>query len=82
MNRRVEFRPHGWRDLQRLESSLQRRILEALARYAQRAQGDVKRVQGRPGEYRLRVGKWRVFFHLDDPEVLAVFRIDNRGQAY
>jgi mRNA-degrading endonuclease RelE of RelBE toxin-antitoxin system len=30
----------------------------------------------------LRVGKWRIFFHLDDPGAVSVFRIDNRGQAY
>lgn len=28
----------------------------------------VKRLKGRPREYRLSVGKWRVFFDLDAPE--------------
>jgi len=82
MSRRVEFLPAGWRDLQRLDHTVQRRVLQALERYAQTQLGDVKCLQGRPGEYRLRVGKWRIFFHLDDPAIVAVFRIDNRGQAY
>ena len=80
--RRAEILPRGWRDLQNLDRNLQKRILDALDRYAQQGLGDVKRLQGRPEEYRLRVGKWRVFFHLDDPAVIAVFRIDNRGEAY
>ena len=34
------------------------------------------------GLYRLRVGKWRVFFDLDEPCAVHIHRIDNRGQAY
>jgi mRNA interferase RelE/StbE len=47
------------------------RILHALTRYGEVGDGDVKRLTDREGLYRLRVGKWRVFFDLD-----------NRGQAY
>ena len=79
---RVEILPRGWRDLQRLDRPIQERILQSLERYAAVGVGDVKRLRGRSGEYRLRTGKWRIFFHLDDPGVVAVFRIDNRGQAY
>jgi hypothetical protein len=43
-------------DIQGLDRNLQRRILNALERYAQTELGDVKRLQGRPGQYRLRVG--------------------------
>ena len=55
MNRRVEFLPHGWRDLEGLDRSLQQRVLQALQRYATTQLGDVKPLQGRRGEYRLRV---------------------------
>lgn len=61
---------------------VQRRVLSGLERYAATEIGDVKRLQDRPGEYRLRVGKWRIFFHLDDANVVAVFAIKVRGQAY
>ncbi len=58
MSRRVEFLPLGWRDLQRLDRNVQRRLHDALERYGQTELGDIKRLQGRRGEYCLRVGKW------------------------
>jgi mRNA-degrading endonuclease RelE of RelBE toxin-antitoxin system len=42
----------------------------------------VKSLKDRPGELRLRVGKWRVFFYLDPPDFIRVLGIDNRGEAY
>ena len=82
MSRRVEFLPHGRSDLERLDQQVQERIFACLERYDETGAGDVKRLQGRPGQFRLRVGKWRVFFLLDDTETVVVFAIDNRGQAY
>jgi len=42
----------------------------------------VKRLQGiDPPEYRLRVGDYRVRFHLDDATV-QVLRVRNRREAY
>ena len=38
--------------------------------------------QEREGLYRLRVGKWRVFFDRDTPDTARIHGIDNRGQAY
>jgi hypothetical protein len=31
---------------------------------------------------RLRVGKWRIFFFLESPDIIEVLGIDNRGEAY
>jgi hypothetical protein len=47
-----------------------------------RAHDDVKSLKGRPGEMRLRVGRWRIFFYLDPPDFIRVLGIDNRGEAY
>jgi hypothetical protein len=44
--------------------------------------GDVKSLKDRPGELRLRVGKWRFFFCLEPPDFVRVLGIDNRGEAY
>ena len=42
----------------------------------------MKRLQGiDPPEYRLRVGDWRVRFHLED-ETVRVLRVRNRREAY
>jgi mRNA interferase RelE/StbE len=58
------------------------RILTSLTRYGETGEGDVKMLTDRDGLYRLRVGKWRVFFDLDSSDVLHIQGIDNRGQAY
>jgi mRNA-degrading endonuclease RelE of RelBE toxin-antitoxin system len=58
------------------------RILLALTRFRDTGEGDVKPLTDRAGLYRLRVGKWRVFFDLDAPGEVRVHGIDNRGQAY
>ena len=58
------------------------RVLLALTRFAETGEGDVKQLTDREGLYRLRVGKWRVFFDLDAPNAVRVHGIDNRGETY
>ena len=82
MIRRVEFLPAAERDFARLDRTNQERIVAALERYAVSGHGDVKRLKGREGQHRLRVGKWRVFFVLNTPDLVLVIGIDNRGEAY
>ena len=69
-------------DLRRLDRETAMRILLALTRFQATGEGDVKPLTDRAGLYRLRVGKWRVFFDLDAPGEVRVHGIDNRGQAY
>ena len=82
MIRRIAFRPRAVRDLERLDRIVQARIDAALVRYAATGHGDVKALKDRPGEFRLRVGKWRIFFALESPNLVLVLSIDNRGEAY
>ena len=58
------------------------RIDAALVRFAATGHGDVKSLKDRPGELRLRVGQWRVFFSLEPPDFVRGLGIDNRGEAY
>jgi mRNA interferase RelE/StbE len=80
--RKIAFRPAAVRDFARLDRIVQARIDAALEQYATTGHGDVKSLNGRPGEMRLRVGKWRIFFYLDPPDFIRVLGIDNRGVAY
>jgi mRNA-degrading endonuclease RelE of RelBE toxin-antitoxin system len=50
--------------------------------YGSTGEGTVKRLTDREGLYRLRVGKWRIFFDLDSPGTVRVHGLDNRGEAY
>ena len=59
------------------------RIVLAMDVFAQTGRGDIKALKGQlHGRYRLRVGKWRVFFAFIEPASIVVSEIDNRGQAY
>ncbi len=80
--RTVQFLPAALRDFDRLDRITQQRVTTALGRLAATGHGDVKRLQGRVRDFRLRVGKWRVFLDLYTPGVILVTGIDNRGQAY
>jgi mRNA interferase RelE/StbE len=77
--RRVVFRPAAVRDFARLDRIVQARVDAALERYATTSHGDVKSLKGRPG---VRVGKWRIFFSVEAPDLIRVLGIDNRGEAY
>jgi mRNA interferase RelE/StbE len=59
------------------------RIIRALETFAAAGYGDVKALKGAlKGRYRLRVGKWRIFFSFEQPDTVVVTEVDNRGQAY
>jgi len=77
------YKPAAQRELNHMDRSDAERILGALSALAATGRGDVKALKGAmKGRYRLRVGKWRVFFSLDQPGSVVVTHVDNRGQAY
>jgi mRNA interferase RelE/StbE len=58
------------------------RIKEALTNLElEPPQGDIKAMSGAHGEYRLRVGSYRILFTRYDGKIL-VFEIGTRGQIY
>lgn len=45
--------------------------------------GDVRPLQGRPREWRLRIGDWRVIFTYDDETTaIVILAVLPRGRAY
>ena len=83
MKRLLVYKPAAQRELSRMDRSDAERIIHALEVFATTGHGDVKALKGAlKGRYRLRVGKWRAFFSLDQPGSIVVSDIDNRGQAY
>ena len=72
--------------LKRLNPDNRKRIVHAVELLATgpAAQGvDVKPLQGRPGEFRLRVGEYRIIF---EPEhtllLISIITVSPRGDAY
>ncbi|AEV20782.1 MULTISPECIES: type II toxin-antitoxin system RelE family toxin [Geobacillus] len=46
-------------------------------------QGDIKKLKGQDGLYRLRVGTYRVLFRIDHEErIIYIEAIGNRGDVY
>ncbi len=83
--------PYRWvlaararRDFKRLDPPVQRRISNALDRFAaDPTTGDVVKLAGSDDEWRLRVGDWRVRFTRDRSlKVIQVLRVLPRGRAY
>jgi mRNA interferase RelE/StbE len=78
----VDFSPAAQSDLQGLDAQYQERVIEAIERFATTGHGDVQKLRGRKGEYRLRVGDWRVIFTRPQPSLVRVLRGRPRASAY
>jgi len=80
--REVEWTETALEDMAALDKGIARRVKQAVERFADTGAGNVKRLQGiDPPQYRLRVGDYRVRFHLGD-ETVQVLRVRNRREAY
>jgi len=78
----VEWTETALDDMAALDKGIARRVKQAVERFADSGAGSVKRLHGiDPPEYRLRVGDYRVRFHMDD-ETVRVLRVRNRREAY
>jgi mRNA-degrading endonuclease RelE of RelBE toxin-antitoxin system len=80
--REIEWTGTALEDMAGLDRGIARRVKEAVERLAGTGAGNVKRLHGiDPPEYRLRVGDYRVRFHLED-ETVRILRVRNRREAY
>lgn len=81
---RVVIDDRARKDLRRIDPPTRKRILAAITKLGRNAEltGDIKRLKG-SGEYRLRVGDWRVRFDRDGRQlIITVIRVLPRGRAY
>ena len=73
--------PRAEKELRRLPSSVEKRIIERLGALENDLQGDVKRLTNHEPAWRLRVGDYRVLFDVAGDRVL-VQTIRHRREAY
>ncbi|MBQ7151142.1 MAG: type II toxin-antitoxin system RelE/ParE family toxin [Synergistaceae bacterium] len=83
---RIEFTHEALKNLKRLPKRTRERIEIAIDKLHDgpynRKDIDVKVLHARP-EWRLRVGKWRVLFRVDNGRIIiTVIAIDSRGDVY
>jgi mRNA-degrading endonuclease RelE of RelBE toxin-antitoxin system len=80
--RDIEWAGTALEDMATLDKSIARRVKQAVERFAGSGAGSVKRLQAiDPPEYRLRVGDYRVRFHLEN-QTVQVLRVRHRREAY
>lgn len=77
----IEFKPRAVKDLDDLDRSTARRILEKIRGLESGLSGDVKRLTNFTPEYRLRVGDYRVLFEVEGDRVI-IYCIKHRSRAY
>lgn len=80
--KRVLFRPAAVKDLERLEERDRDLVEEAIERFAETGQGDVKKLKGMERHMRLRAGDWRIRFIYQPPDAILILHIRNRREAY
>jgi mRNA interferase RelE/StbE len=80
MNLVIDAQPLKY--LERLHEPMKGRLMAALERLeGEPPEGDIKKMSGASGQYRLRVGKYRVLFYMAE-DAVVVSKIAPRGQAY
>lgn len=70
------------KDLERLEERDRDLVEEAIERFAETGQGDVKKLKGMERHMRLRAGDWRIRFIYQPPDAILILHIRNRREAY
>jgi len=78
----VEIKPRAIKDLKCIHREDAARVLAALKGLETNLAGDVKRLTDFSPEYRLRVGRYRVLFEIEDQERVVIYRIVHRREAY
>ena len=81
MSYRIVYEKPAVKFIRRQPPEQRSRILKAIEKLPY--QGDVKRLAGRPGEWRLRVGSYRILYTIDDDILLfRVLDAGSRGEIY
>jgi mRNA interferase RelE/StbE len=81
MSYALTIKPTAQRQIRQLDPPMVRRIIRKLQQNP-RLPG-VRKLQGVPGGYRVRVGKWRILYTVDDQaKEIHVYQIKHRSKAY
>ena len=81
MHYRLEIAEEALAQVRALPKEQRRRIGQKLDTLQTDLAGDVKKLAGQPGKYRLRVGSFRVLFTLES-DLILVHVVKDRKDAY
>ncbi len=77
---KIKYLKSAIKSLENYDKDIRIRIISAIDKIPQ---GDIKRLKGEkyPSLYRLRVGKYRVIYHIEDGNII-IAKVDSRGDIY
>jgi mRNA interferase RelE/StbE len=80
----VSFRRSAEKDMRKLASSIQDRVIEAVEKLAKAPRpSGCKKLAGSEDAYRIRVGDYRVIYTVDDVIlIVAIERVRHRREVY
>ena len=84
---KVNLRKQPLKELEKMSAEDRERILKAITKLSQNpfdiSRLDTKKLKGKMGKWRLRVGDYRVIYEILRAEILIdVIKIDTRGDIY
>jgi mRNA interferase RelE/StbE len=79
MNYKIEIKNKARKFIEKQNPEQQERIIKAIYRIPN---GDIKRLKGQNGIYRLRVGDYRIIYSMDNKLTILIMNIGNRGNIY
>ena len=79
---RVRFKSKALKDLKSLPDQQRAQIIAKIDLLQDNLAGDVKKLKDFTPEYRLRVGRYRVLFEMESDNVIMVYRVIHRKDAY
>ncbi len=84
MNWRIQWSKSAIRDMKKVNEPDKSRIWETLEKLIEQPQqADIKKLKGKAGEYRLRVGEWRIRFRADsNNRVYLIIHVQHRRDVY
>ena len=82
MSYQISYEKRALHELEKLETSISRRIIIAVEGLAQDPSSkDIKKLKGKEDYYRLRVGNYRIIFVFEGSSI-KILKIGNRQQIY
>lgn len=81
MKYQIGFKPGALKDLKLINKKDSYKIIEKIEDMQYGLSGDIKKLTNFTPEYRLRVGKYRVLFEVEEGKVI-IYRIKHRKDAY
>ncbi|MBA4369609.1 MAG: plasmid stabilization protein [Desulfobacterium sp.] len=77
----IQFKPRAVKDIKKISSHMQTKIIKSIEMMCENLDGDVKRLTNFTPEYRLRVGDYRVVFEIENKSII-IYRVRHRREVY